>query len=799
MFRHFRRIVPLARLSLVLALIAAGIAAVPAAHAASFVVTTLADDVPGSLREAMLNANATSGADTITFSVIGTITLTHPLPDISDSLTITGPGADSLTISGGDTVRIFNVPFGVTLSLNDLTLSHGAGDPEGGAISNTGTINLTGVTMSNSHASVGGAILNTGVANLTNSTLTANYASSYAPALYNRGGTVTLRGTTVANNTSQFVAGVMNDLFGTLHVIDSTFSGNTWTPTSAILPFQSGIAINNLGTMDISGSSFIHNQGPNANGTVANSGTAAISNSTFVSNVAWFGGAINNSGTLSVSGSTFGSNVSTQPGGAIFNSGTLVVSNSTAAANIGFLSGSGIASGSGSVTLINTTLVDNISNNAYSSNLYVTGGTITLKNTLLSNSGLRVGDCDGTVTPSGGTNNLAPDGSCGPSATVVAASALKLAPLGQNGGPTLTVALQPGSAAIDAGDPATCAADPINSLDQRGIARPQGASCDIGAFELVQAINHPPVAANDSYTTPAGQPLVVDYLHGVLQNDSDADLTPLIAIKVSDPAHGTLVLNADGSFTYTPVADFSGVDSFTYKANDYVNDSNVATVTITVTPAVISPPKITIVLDTQPNSPRNFAFSGGLGNFILDDITPQDGDPYSSSKTFTVAAGTYTVTQSLPGGWYNANISCNPPANTIADLTKNQIVITAAAGANITCTFVTQRAGQLVVDAYNDQNHNHVRDQNEAGLRSWNITLYSLQTGATTRKSTDRSGSVSFSNLRPGSYAVCEALPAGWFSITPGTVDPRYGQPCYSLTVNPGAFATAHFGNSTKP
>ncbi len=57
----------------------------------------------------------------------------------------------------------------------------------------------------------------------------------------------------------------------------------------------------------------------------------------------------------------------------------------------------------------------------------------------------------------------------------------------------------------------------------------------------------------------------------------------LTAIKVSDPANGTLVLNADGSFTYTPDADFNGTDTFTYKANDGYDDSNVATVTITVT------------------------------------------------------------------------------------------------------------------------------------------------------------------------------------------------------------------------
>ena len=53
-------------------------------------------------------------------------------------------------------------------------------------------------------------------------------------------------------------------------------------------------------------------------------------------------------------------------------------------------------------------------------------------------------------------------------------------------------------------------------------------------------------------------------------------------LKVSDPAHGTLTLNADGSFTYIPAANYNGSDSFTYKANDGTVDSGVATVNLTI-------------------------------------------------------------------------------------------------------------------------------------------------------------------------------------------------------------------------
>ena len=55
---------------------------------------------------------------------------------------------------------------------------------------------------------------------------------------------------------------------------------------------------------------------------------------------------------------------------------------------------------------------------------------------------------------------------------------------------------------------------------------------------------------------------------GVLANDTDVDGATLTAVLVTGPAHGTLALNADGSFTYTPAANFNGADSFTYRAND---------------------------------------------------------------------------------------------------------------------------------------------------------------------------------------------------------------------------------------
>src|SRR5262249_23146950 len=83
----------------------------------------------------------------------------------------------------------------------------------------------------------------------------------------------------------------------------------------------------------------------------------------------------------------------------------------------------------------------------------------------------------------------------------------------------------------------------------------------------VAPVNDAPVAAPDSYSTDEDKTLTVAG-PGVLANDHDVDSPTLHAVLVQGPAHGELSLNADGSFTYTPNADYNGADSFTYKAND---------------------------------------------------------------------------------------------------------------------------------------------------------------------------------------------------------------------------------------
>ena len=94
----------------------------------------------------------------------------------------------------------------------------------------------------------------------------------------------------------------------------------------------------------------------------------------------------------------------------------------------------------------------------------------------------------------------------------------------------------------------------------------------------VTAVDDAPVAVDDAYTVDEGATLDVAAALGVLSNDTDAEMSPLTAVQVSAPSHGTLTLNADGSFSYTHDGSETTSDSFTYKANDGLLDSNIATV-----------------------------------------------------------------------------------------------------------------------------------------------------------------------------------------------------------------------------
>src|SRR5438876_1923155 len=108
------------------------------------------------------------------------------------------------------------------------------------------------------------------------------------------------------------------------------------------------------------------------------------------------------------------------------------------------------------------------------------------------------------------------------------------------------------------------------------------ADSDVATVTItVHAENDAPVAADDNYSLNQDTTLIVS-APGVLGNDTDVDGDSLSAVLVTSPGHGTVTLNGNGGFTYSPAAGYSGPDSFTYQANDGATNSGIATVTITV-------------------------------------------------------------------------------------------------------------------------------------------------------------------------------------------------------------------------
>jgi VCBS repeat-containing protein len=154
-------------------------------------------------------------------------------------------------------------------------------------------------------------------------------------------------------------------------------------------------------------------------------------------------------------------------------------------------------------------------------------------------------------------------------------------------------------------------------------------------------INNPPVAADNAYSVNEDNTLTVA-APGVLGNDSDPDGDTLTAVLVSGPSHGTLTLNPDGSFTYTPAENFFGTDYFTYQAYDGVAYSNVATVTITVTSVNDAPVAQNDSYTTDEDTPLVVPASGVLGND--SDV---DGDTLTAVLVSGPSHGTLTL-----NGWF---------------------------------------------------------------------------------------------------------------------------------------------------
>ena len=166
--------------------------------------------------------------------------------------------------------------------------------------------------------------------------------------------------------------------------------------------------------------------------------------------------------------------------------------------------------------------------------------------------------------------------------------------------------------------------------------------------------NSAPVASDEGYTVNEDTTLNVAAA-GVLGNDTDAQADPLTAVLVSGPGQAqTFALNADGSFSYRAAANFNGADSFTYKANDGSLDSNVATVTITVTavndaPSFTKGANQTVLEDAGAQTVAGWATALSAGPVdesgqALDFIVSNDNNPLFSVQPAIAANGTLTYT-----------------------------------------------------------------------------------------------------------------------------------------------------------
>ncbi|MBW4525891.1 MAG: DUF4347 domain-containing protein [Phormidium tanganyikae FI6-MK23] len=402
-----------------------------------FVVINTTDNGEGSLRQAILNANAIAGTDTITFAgstftnaTPDTITLTTGQLAIASDLTITGTGANLLTLSGNNASRVFSI--------------------------SSGNVNLSGMTIANGNAgsgtTFGGGISfqGGGTLNLSNSVIRNNITGSGGGGLYVSRSSIVVTNTIIQDNTSGNQAGGINNEEGSLTLINSTVSGNTANGFGAAggilnISFTAG----RVATLNVNNSTFSGNNGSSAGGgaitnyIVAGDAITTVTNSTLSGNrTAGNGGAIWNQG-------------------GTFNLNNVTVTNNRADSdNNGVGDGGGILREGGTVTIRNTIIAGNIDG---------TNGTVNP-------------DVSGTFTDSG--NNLIGNTTGSTSfttSTLVGTAAAPinplLAPLANNGGSTQTHSLLPGSPAINRG---TSTGAPTQ--DQRGIIRT--GAIDIGALEL---------------------------------------------------------------------------------------------------------------------------------------------------------------------------------------------------------------------------------------------------------------------------------------------------------------------------
>jgi hypothetical protein len=456
---------------------------IPAATAqATITVANNNDAGPGSLRQAI--ADATPG-ETIVLPA-NTYTLTSAELTIAKSLTIAGDGAGDTIVRAGGAFRVVNVSgAGNEVSISGVTIRDGTVESPGGVAKGGGVssqdanLTLEHVVVTNNRVDVDGAATKPG-------------GSAEGGGIYASKGTLELVDSTVTANMVSAVGGSGAaggiaeggglDSAAQLSLEGDTFAENTADARGGQGPSSAG----QLGGIADGGGVIVF--------AVAPAGATA---STFFANVVDASGGPGASGGIGAGGGAW----------MLSNAPPISLSNLTATANVvhalpdGIASGGGVdigANSPGTVALTNATLSANTAEGGPASSDggdgYLGGTNTTVRNTLVSAGVASPGqeNCSGAPTSLG--HNLDSLDQCNFHAPgdLVNVNPL-LGPLQDNGGPTQTFALRAGSPAIDAGENSGCP-----STDARGVKRPQGSACDIGAFELA------PPSATTSQSTGIG-------------------------------------------------------------------------------------------------------------------------------------------------------------------------------------------------------------------------------------------------------------------------------------------------------
>jgi len=510
---------------------------------------------------------------------------------VTNTLTLDGGGL--LTISGGNTYQVFIVSNNIAFTVQNLTIVNGkASGGSGGGIS-VGV----GATMT-----------------VTNCIFSDNSASNGGGAIYTNGTLLSVTNSTLASNTAPFGGGI-NSNTGTTTVTNSIFSDNT---------------------------------AANVGGGIVSSGTLSVTNSTLANNTARFGGGILNSGTTTVTNSTFSGNSAVNNGGGIANSGVMSVTNSTLAGNSASGSGGGIHNNFGTLSVTNSTLSGNSASGTGGGGIRNAGGPLNLTDSLVVNNGASNDLAD--IAPAINSHNI--------TGTFTFADASPAIP-GAHGGPTATLALPFGSPAIDSGVCLPTYTDAVTgtvltvTTDGRGIARPQGNGCDIGAFESTGfPLTHTGGAQSAAVTTAFAQPLTVT----VTANDPGVT-TSGIAITFTAPAAGASGTFTNGTTTATVTTSANGVatapaftantaaGSYTVIANIPAGGGVAARFDLTNTPSVAA--SITAISGGGGSAQIGTAFTAPLTVQVRDS----HGNPAPNAVvTFTLPTGTNipTVTLSSP-------------------------------------------------------------------------------------------------------------------------------------------------------